>query len=352
MKYLCLWFISFFPLTSLASIGDGNPNLNDDVDSCVSAPASAALTGNIHFQRDAPVGTESDFVTPAAVATMNCLLIENESSDRDVYYQFMVPSGGVSGFSGVFPTNLEGVGIKYYYQVTGYSGFQNCDFEDNERWVRDNSTYIGVKCHWMNGTPTSSVEVALKAKLVKTSHPIASGVLTESPTSINSRVAYNWTGFVKALSDITLSYAINVSTDKCTLATPALLFKFGNISIDDFSGSAGYSPDKTASQNLTLDCDPNANINITLVGAQNPDTSDATVLALTGQGEDGVAKGIGVQLLYEGNPLELNNLLNLKRSSGGKEDFTISARYFQTKDKALIRPGTANSTAVLDITYQ
>ncbi|MDU7775121.1 MAG: fimbrial protein, partial [Citrobacter sp.] len=93
-----------------------------------------------------------------------------------------------------------------------------------------------------------------------------------------------------------------------------------------------------------------ANINVTLTGTQNPDTTDDSVLELSNQGDDKVAAGIGVQLLYNDTPLELNKMLNLKRSAGGQEPFPITARYIQTKDK--VRAGQANATATLNLTYQ
>lgn len=54
-----------------------------------------------------------------------------------------------------------------------------------------------------------------------------------------------------------------------------------------------------------------------LTGPQNPDVSDNTVLALTGQGSAGVARGVGVQLVYNNTPLTLGNNLVLKRTTGG-----------------------------------
>ena len=54
--------------------------------------------------------------------------------------------------------------------------------------------------------------------------------------------------------------------------------------------------------------------------------------------------------MYNNSPLEINKMVNLKKSGGGVETFSIGARYIQTKESVM--PGKANATAVLNITYQ
>ncbi|MHA0864687.1 fimbrial protein [Enterobacter wuhouensis] len=129
-----------------------------------------------------------------------------------------------------------------------------------------------------------------------------------------------------------------------------LAFPIGDVKAEQFTQIGTYSKE-TSKADLTLDCDQDANINITLTGTQNSDSSDQSVLALTGQGpDDSVAQGIGVQLLYNDKPLKLNEMLNLKTSAGGQESFPITARYIQTKEK--VKAGSANATATLNVTYQ
>ena len=129
-----------------------------------------------------------------------------------------------------------------------------------------------------------------------------------------------------------------------------LAFPIGDVKAEQFTQIGTYSKE-TSRADLTLDCDQDANINITLTGTQNSDSSDQSVLALTGQGpDDSVAQGIGVQLLYNDKPLKLNEMLNLKTSAGGQESFPITARYIQTKEK--VKAGSANATATLNVTYQ
>lgn len=136
----------------------------------------------------------------------------------------------------------------------------------------------------------------------------------------------------------------------CTIPSGTnLAFPIGDVQADQFT-QLGTHSQESSTADLKRDCDANADINVTLTGAQNPDTTDDSVPELSNQGDERVAAGIGVQLLYNDTPLELNKMLNLKRSAGGLESFPITARYIQTKDK--VRAGQANATATLNLTYQ
>lgn len=67
-------------------------------------------------------------------------------------------------------------------------------------------------------------------------------------------------------------------------------------------------------------------------------------------GNAGTAKGVGVQLLYNGSPLVMNGRLLLKQSAGGQETLPLTARYYQTL--TTVESGSANASATLTITYQ
>uniref|UniRef100_S0DEB9 Putative fimbrial protein n=1 Tax=termite gut metagenome TaxID=433724 RepID=S0DEB9_9ZZZZ len=143
----------------------------------------------------------------------------------------------------------------------------------------------------------------------------------------------------------------NIVPVACAITTPNLTFPIGDVSASNFGSTIGTIPSGAQNtQNLGLNCDAGANINVSLNGTQNPDVSTASVLALTGQGNAGVAKGVGVQIIYNGAPLTLNTNVPLKQSAGGQETFPITARYYQTK--TAVMPGTANTSATLNLTYQ
>ncbi len=97
-----------------------------------------------------------------------------------------------------------------------------------------------------------------------------------------------------------------------------------------------------------LTCAAGTNITVSLSGIQNPDSANTSVMALTGQGNAGTAKG-GVQLIYNGAPLAMNSRLFCD-SLPGQETLPLTARYYQTLTR--VESGSANASATLNLTYQ
>lgn len=105
----------------------------------------------------------------------------------------------------------------------------------------------------------------------------------------------------------------------CTVNTAQLTFPIGDIPASAFGTVVGTTPAGAQNtQNLGLTCAAGTNITVSLSGIQNPDSANTSVMALTGQGNAGTAKGVGVQLIYNGAPLAMNSRLFLRQSAGGK----------------------------------
>lgn len=271
----------------------------------------------VTVQRDAPVGTViSRFITNGSGDMDLCIgpgTITYEMS------MFNTPSS----ITNYYNTNVPGVGLSLQFVTTDF--------------------YFSKVRQYSFPIPTKIVVYPLEVTLIKTgditSGVIGSGLLATAHGDDN-------------VQSLTVNYAGNKMTQlACAITTPNLTFPIGDISASAFGNTVGTIPSGAQStQNLGLDCDADANINVMLQGMQNPDVSTDSVLALTGQGNADVAKGVGVQLLYNGAPLALNNRIVLKQSAGGQETFPITARYYQTQ--ASVSTGKANASATLDLTYQ
>lgn len=271
----------------------------------------------VTVQRDAPVGTViSRFITNGSGDMDLCIgpgTITYEMS------MFSTPSS----ITNYYNTNVPGVGLSLQFVTTDW--------------------FFSKVRQYSYSVPTKIVVYPLEVTLIKTgditSGVIGSGLLATAHGDDN-------------VQSLTVNYAGNKVTQlACAITTPNLTFPIGDISASAFGNTVGTIPSGAQStQNLGLDCDADANINVMLQGMQNPDVSTDSVLALTGQGNEDVAKGVGVQLLYNGAPLALNNRIVLKQSAGGQETFPITARYYQTQ--ASVSTGKANASATLDLTYQ
>lgn len=282
--------------------------------------------GTITVQRDVPVGT----VFWSSTLPLSNQVIGGCTADSvTLYYSFVYNGAQSSGFTHYYKTPVPGVAMSV--TVTGMSG-GFLGYYDNPRYV-DN----------FMGPYTIYTDTGTKVSLIKTG-PITSGVMPSG--QIGLWTADSGDTFMKLFMGNT-----TVNQVACSISTPSLTFPIGDILASRFGSTVGFIPTGVQNtQNLGLECDAGANINIMLQGTRNPDVSTTSVLALTGQGNADVAKGVGVQLLYNGTPLVLNNRLVLKRSSGGQETFPITARYYQTK--ATVSTGKADASATLDLTYQ
>lgn len=279
-------------------------------------PITTTITApNIVVQRDTPVGT---IIGSVPVPTTGGTYFYCDTDNSPYYYE-MTLFTTASSISGYYDTNIPGVGINM-------------------------GSFAYPAKLWLATAGTKFDATPRNMQFIKTGN-ITSGVLTSGRFAI-----------VKASDNVTVGYTYNVAGGTvtqvaCSIRTPGLTFPIGNISASSFGSTVGTVPSGAQNtQSLGLDCDAGANINVTLQGTQNPDVSTTSVLALTGQGNSDVAQGVGVELLYNGTPLVLNNRIVLKQSAGGQETFPITARYYQTKTS--VSTGKANAAATLDLTYQ
>lgn len=182
-------------------------------------------------------------------------------------------------------------------------------------------------------------------ELIKTG-PTSSGHLTAGTwgkVSIAPAAGSSWT-----VTSLTATGINNITSVACSLNGTSINVPLGDVLDIKFTAIGTTVGDK--SFDVGLSCDKDARINVALAGTQNSDTTDTSVLALTNTGQAGTAGGMGVQLLYGGTPLKINNNIVLKTTPGGQETLPFTARYYQTNK--VVTPGKANSSATLNITYQ
>lgn len=320
--------------------------------------ASIFTSGGQVVQRDAAVGTPIGATLYGTNAlTIKCVTdVGGSSAGIKSLLAYSMTINGVR----VYSTNLPGVGIAI--GMNSHSGSVN-SVGMAYPGVHDYSLFLGQTMPAVNGATSSdwmvdgwsnnngdvfSYTFQPMIQLYKIGPVTAgnlNGVIGAFMGNSQAKAAGTWT------SDIPISFSSPVSVVACSIKTPNLVFPIGNILASTFGTTIGTIPSGAQNtQSLGLDCDAGANINVSLSGTQNPDVGTTSVLALTGQGNSDVAKGVGVQILYNGSPLVLNNRIVLKQSSGGQETFPLTARYYQTKTS--VTTGTANASATLNLTYQ
>lgn len=289
----------------------------------ITPQVSTLSVGTINVQRDAPVGT----VIFSGAATYTGSYLTGCSNPLMLGFSMRYNNATLSSYGNhVYNTNVSGIGIRF----SSNNYFEN---PTNTFSYNAQTSYVD----WYGG----------RVELVVTGQ-VSSGALT--PGVIGVVTLQGSDGVYRdGLTTQLTSGTINALA--CSITTPQLTFPIGDISASAFGTAIGTTPTGAQNtQNLGLTCTPGTNISVSLGGIQNPDSTNTSVMALTGQGMTGTAKGVGVQFLYNGTPLVLNSRLLLKQSSGGLETLPLTARYYQTLTS--VESGAANASATLNLTYQ
>lgn len=310
------------------------------------------LTGNFFVQRDAGKKVISQWADVKSTDTW--LECTSATAARVWMASGVNPTAETISVDGIeykiYSTNIKGIG--YILKSQGQIRDGDSGWVDNWSWgwkpEPDSTNYGKVSQQWGNDARPWEGAVESQVALVKYD-------TSESGTlSVNNALKAVLASDGDDPNGITSKGTVNVSitgtviSAKCTASNPSLTFDMGGVEVNAFSG-VGSTSAASVSSNLIMDCDKDTNINVVFTGVQNTDTpSDDSVLALT-PGESN-AKGVGVQVLYNDEPLLLNKMMNVKTSSGGQEAMEFKARYIQTMQA--ITPGKANTTAVLNLIYQ
>lgn len=277
--------------------------------------------GNVTVQKNAPVGT----TIANAYTPYNENLYYGACKNGGYIYGNMTYGGGVpSGVEHVYKTNVPGIGIMLS---------RNQIYFDSPRF----SYYTGASIAW------SYADSSAIARLIVIG-PVSPGSV--EPGEIGF-ISFDGSPDSHAYT-VTLGSPIPIVASSCSITTPSV-----NVKLDDIFSADLNAVGKTAKLknfNVGLDCEASAKVNVKLTGNKNTDTSASGVLQLTNAGSAGVAKGVGIQMLYNNAPMVLDQNVLLKTSTGGTETFTFGAQYYQTKSD--VSMGSANATATLDITYQ
>lgn len=316
--------------------------------SCDNSGGYYTFSGALHYQRnDTTMNVFSDKFRSNNDYSMawRMACTGDPDADRDVYWRLQVNSAPIAGYTDVYPTNIDGIGVRYNFAIfEGTWSFCPMNYDDHI----SNSTRI-YTCPLPKNT-TLGFSVGASLQFVKTRPNVSSGVITTIPSVTSSYSLNNQSGQQELNPVCSGSGSVTVTAQACAINNSSIAVPLDPVLADSFTGAGTTKGDRTFT--IDLNCDAGARINASLSGTQSAETANDSILALSGAGMSGVASGIGIQLLYGNTPLKLNNNIVLKTSTGGQEfpPGAFTARYFQTKNN--VTAGSANATATLNITYQ
>ncbi|MBV7559735.1 fimbrial protein [Enterobacter sp. ENT02] len=143
-----------------------------------------------------------------------------------------------------------------------------------------------------------------------------------------------------------LSSSANITSVGCTLFTTSTSITIGNISKSVFTTQGINS--STASNRISISCAPATKVYLSTSGSYN--IYNRSYYGLNGQGQDGVAQGIGVEVCFDTKCISPNASGILINTPTGT--IPIYARYKQLTSSDRVTPGKANASLSVTFTYQ
>ncbi|MBK5073868.1 fimbrial protein [Budviciaceae bacterium CWB-B4] len=292
------------------------------------------LPATISVKRNVQPGTsiwDSDWYN-AGSTSVRC----NEGGNKNrIGYEY--PMTSVAGYSGVYATSNPSIGVRIRYSnstntssaALGYYPQVDIPFSPN---FLIGTTY----------TPTFMYRVELV--VIDTIQPTAVTI----PQS--GQFVYYYSSLLTSQLFISGTTNIAVQSLTCNTTTPNVPVSLGDVYAGTLNQTGPTTTENTFNVDFNCTGNESAKISAKLEGAQSTGVSDDSVLALTNEGAPGVASGLGVQILYNSQPLRLNQPIELVNSALTTERVTFKTRYYQTQTKVM--PGQANSVAILNVTYQ
>ena len=297
---------------------------------------------------------------------------------KDCYQNYYVgfiylsaPQTGSMIEENIYPTNLEGVGVRVY--TLNQAGPYDSSRAIDNSWQAGDGGML-YSSHTLNNS-------SYQLQLVATGGAIRSGTLTlPSPLArVDFRENKTMTSSGDVASSLSVSGSqVDVKAMGCIADRAALNFDMSDINVTRFNTASRVGG---VTQALTLSCEPGTNVAVTVQAPSvtDGDNQNNTLIALSESGASGVAQGVGVQLnlrLASGrydsgqNGLPLNTpvaILTSQRVTHGSEGYTafsdpgepggalasetltFTADYYKTQ--STVTPGKANAAGTLNFIY-
>lgn len=240
-------------------------------------------------------------------------------------------NGWVPNSDNIAETNIPGIGIRI-------------------KWGRSDEFFLNFK-HYRpedNGYRYRINDSSWTVEIIKTGQVTQSGALKGGAlarTQQENNFPYNSTWIYSTLR--IPNNAVKINSLKCTTYANNYNINLGTWYDTQFKNIGNVSQNKTIP--IKLSCAAGTNIKATVTSNAGYIDASSGKLKLSGANQ---ATGIGIQIIDENNnPVALNTPIRVRNNtSSGDYIFNWKARYIKTGN--VIKPGSANSTAVVNILYE
>ncbi|MCB2256078.1 hypothetical protein KTQ74_29590 [Pseudomonas chlororaphis] len=239
----------------------------------------------------------------------------------------------VSGYTNVYKTGVEGIGIQFFGVAYGFTNTREAPFSESY----PSNTQIDQRFN-------------AAAKLIVTG-PIKGGSITSLPTL---RIEYKQGSYDPQIFTMTVKGPITIGSKGCRITTPTIDVPMprGIITSREVPGSLFGAK----SFNIGLaDCSASVKVYASLTDASNPSNMSET-LSLS---RDSTAKGVGFRITHEGRVIKFapdssapGTLNQFLVTTNPAASFFIPMEVSYIRTNEAIQAGTAIGNVTLNMSYQ
>lgn len=240
-----------------------------------------------------------------------------------------------------------GVGYTLYGSISGgcsgaayVDGLQNVDGNYSNRLICSTAS------------SSSNYAVSLKMTLYKLRNDVKSQTI---PTTwVAMLILYN-NGFITSDTYGKVEPKINLApltiiSSGCDVVNNNINVPMGSVAKSSFNGVGSVSPDSINDFNIDLSCDPVSPIKIKFDGVADSSQTAGTI-TLNNANDTNTAKGYGIQVKYQNQPIKLGQLMTISEKNNGAGNYSIplEAGYIQISDTTTA--GKADGTLQFTMQY-
>lgn len=273
-----------------------------------------------------------------SVLTFSC--VGDPTQERDATFILKVASSPVSGYTDVYPTNIDGLGVRYNFALnTGTPSFCPINFDDGI-----NNSCRQYTCH-IYSDQSVGLSLGSSVQYVVYKNNLKMGAITipavTASYSLNNEVG-EWS--LPMVHSGQTSQQLKVLS--CNVPKSSLALYIGSFNINQFRGKGNTAAWKDFT--IPLNCTAGTRIKVTVTANMNDATNG--IIQQSNTGQPGAASGIGVQLWKTGTGSYANGVWDYGTTSNdGTYNMGVSSRQIQTGDSA--QAGQVDATATMAISY-
>lgn len=308
-------------------------------------PSTTVSPQNITIARDLAVGAivGTQVVTPT-INAFNCADSElGVISNQYFGVKALGTFDSVQNGRRIYKTSLEGIGYAISGSTSKCAG--GSATVDGSNAIRGDAN-TALLCENTTGMIDPVLDGSVTVTFYKTAAETGSG--TVNGKAVGALVLLNNTLLWQYPEATVNMSTFTVTTPACKLTTASIPVDMKDVDRNAFQGKDSTPGDAyTRAFTLPMTCNAGTDVSVKMEG----DIFDAARGVFNISGGNNAATGVGIQLLYDNQPMALGSEVAVGSSTaGGGFTVPLKARYYQTGER--ITPGTANGMLSFTMTYQ